>query len=85
MSRWDGEQWSAAQYLLTSSSAGYNEDGPDWLPRSEDWGWDDIGLVGAGPDTVAVPDTSQPGQYRLCTAPAGDASDCVNLAVVAGT
>lgn len=83
MSRWDGKDWTEPMYLLTASTDGYRPaGGPSWQPTSEEWGWEDIGLGGPGPDTIVVPDTADDGEYRLCTANARVAT-CVNIEVSA--
>lgn len=34
----------------------------------EPFGWEDIGISGADPDTVVMPADAVPGRYRICTA-----------------
>lgn len=83
MSKWNGEDWTEPMYLLTASTDGYRPaGGPSWRPASEEWGWEDIGLGGPGPDTIVVPDTADDGEYRLCTANARVPA-CVNIEVAA--
>lgn len=53
-------------YHLTS---GENVQGgqPGWSPGDEPFDVVDVEVHGAGPDPVPVPDTAEPGEYRLCT------------------
>lgn len=82
LSRWTGTEWTEPLYLVIASQrSGYNADGPDWRPKSEEWGWDDVGFGGPGPDIVVVPDTAEAGTYRFCTANTGDRSYCAQVRV----
>jgi hypothetical protein len=64
----DGETWQA-RYYLTAVTDGYGAGSPSWWSVDDDEGrgWEDIGIEGPGPDTLTIPDTVQPGAYRLCT------------------
>jgi hypothetical protein len=61
--------WALRYFLV----AGDEASGADWWTPAdaEGRGWDDVGIGGGGPDFVEVPDTAEPGSYRLCTANAG--------------
>ncbi|HEY9557743.1 MAG TPA: hypothetical protein VIR58_13480 [Acidimicrobiales bacterium] len=79
--RWNGVGWSEPHYFVVASSGGYNDDGPDWRSRSEQWSGEDIGFVHAGPDMVIVPESAEPGTWRFCTANAAGGPYCVNVDV----
>lgn len=68
----DGEQWSPEpSYLLISANDDYYDcdECPTWFRAgTEGSGWDDVGIAGPGPDTIAIPDAAEDGDYRLCTA-----------------
>lgn len=81
MTKWNGETWSDPLYFVVASTSGYNDDGPDWQPRSEEWSGEDIGFLGGGPDTVIVPESADVGTWRFCTANAPGGSYCVNVSV----
>lgn len=81
--RWNGEDWSEAQYFVVASSRGYNDNGPDWRSRSEEWAGEDIGFIHGGPDVVIVPESADAGTWRFCTANAPAGPHCVNLDVLA--
>lgn len=57
------------EFLMTGSSAAIGVDS-NWVSAddAEDFGWIDIGVMGEGPDIVPIPETVEPGEYRLCTA-----------------
>lgn len=65
-----GETW-AWRYVLTSSPADSQRD-PAWSPANDHQGWEDLGVGGPGPDRVVIPETAESGDYRICTANAGD-------------
>ncbi|WP_183100008.1 hypothetical protein [Nocardioides pelophilus] len=69
LDEWTGTGWEV-RYYLSAVTSGYNRKGePTWWSVDEDgYGWVDIGVGGAGPDVVVVPDVASPGTYRLCTA-----------------
>lgn len=50
---------------------------------TEDYGVDDVGVGGPGPDHVRLPDDVAPGDYRICTANAGE-EFCAPLEIVDG-
>jgi len=81
LSHWTEGQWDVA-YYLTSDWGESGEYRPSWWPveDSEDRGWEQVGISGAGPDRVFVPDTAAPGDYLLCTANAVDEA-CALLTV----
>jgi hypothetical protein len=66
-----GETW-ALRYFLTSDGPG-----PGWrlnwqLAGEQGAAVEDIGVGGFGPDHVPIPEVVDPGDYRICTANAGD-------------
>jgi hypothetical protein len=68
LAAWSEEGWNVA-YYLTSDWGAPGRHSPDWWsPEEDDRGWVDIGVSGAGPDNVVVPDSAGPGAYLLCTA-----------------
>jgi hypothetical protein len=83
MSRWENDQWSEPQFLLISDQGHMRVVGPGWHPRGSAWGWRNIGIGGHGPDRLKVPDVTEPGLYRICTANAVGGPYCVQLAVSA--
>jgi hypothetical protein len=77
-----GESWTH-RYDLTS-------DGPGagwpvaWHVAGEDgFAVEDIGVGGPGPDHVVIPDTAEPGTWRICTGNAGE-NVCVRMEIVDG-
>lgn len=63
----------AWRYMLVSSPAGSQRE-PAWWPVDDhsDGDVQALGVHGPGPDRVVVPETAAPGEYRICTANAGD-------------
>lgn len=61
------EGWTVTHYL-TSDANGNSE--PDWWSAEdgEDRGWHDVGVGGAGPDHLVIPNPVADGTYLLCTA-----------------
>ena len=57
------------RYFMTASSDGIGGE-PSWVDAadSDEYAWIDIGVVGPGPDLVPIPETAEPGEYRVCTA-----------------
>lgn len=53
---------------------------PKTVPVGTDFAFTDVGIGGAGPDRVLIPEDVAPGRYRVCTANAGD-DFCAALAV----
>jgi hypothetical protein len=54
---------------------------PSWAPAEEDFDWDDVGIEGPGPDRILLPDSAEPGEYRVCTA-GSRSSFCAGLTIV---
>jgi hypothetical protein len=54
-------------YALTA--AGGSRSTPTWAPADGTWEWEAIDLEGAGLDALVlhIPDTAEPGPYRICT------------------
>lgn len=71
LSEWTAEEWKVTHYL-TSGTHPSTE--PSWwsVEDAEGRGWNDVGVSGAGPDRVVVPDTATEGTHLLCTANARD-------------
>ena len=59
-------------YFLIASRADGPDIRPEWFPADQPPNWSAGGVVGPGPDRVVVPATAEPGDYRICTANAGD-------------
>jgi hypothetical protein len=76
-----GDTWDA-QYFLTAGNdtAGTT---PSWAAVDEPSSGMDIGVEGPGPDRVVIPGKARPGQYRICTANAGQ-NFCAPLEIVEG-
>lgn len=65
------ETWDL-RFVLSASTSERQE--PSWQPADdpeEVVGWPDLAVSGAGPDQIEVPDTAEPGDYRICTANMG--------------
>lgn len=61
--------WETVFWMTSDGNGGQ----PDWVPVGTDgYGWPDVGVGGAGPDRVVIPERATPGSYRVCTANAGD-------------
>lgn len=61
--------WETLFWLTSDGNGGQ----PDWAPVGTDgYGWPDVGVGGAGPDRIVIPEPATPGSYRVCTANAGD-------------
>lgn len=67
LSELTADGWKITHYL-TSGSHPSTE--PSWwsIEDAEGRGWVDVGVSGAGPDHVVVPDTATEGTHLLCTA-----------------
>lgn len=66
----EGDTWHT-RWFLTAAAAGYGSGRvPNWQAADdpEEFGWEDVGIGGPGPDTLLIPDEATPGMYRLCTA-----------------
>jgi hypothetical protein len=76
-----GESWSTTHFL-TSSTDGYG-DTPTAVrvDATEDFAWEDIGIVGPGPDRLVVPGDATAGSSRICTANALE-NFCAEITVV---
>lgn len=71
LERRNGDTWDW-KYGLASTGGGGGE--PTWWSASDSdrYPVPDIGVMGPGPDLVTIPDSAEPGDYRLCTSNAGD-------------
>ena len=66
-----GDSW-AHRYNLSSDGPGQPFKMSWHLPDDENVAFPDIGVGGGGPDRVPIPETAEPGDYRICTGNAGD-------------
>jgi hypothetical protein len=71
-----GASWTYRYALLSDGAGG----AVSWQPAEADIAVEDVGVGGAGPDRVVIPDTAAPGDYRICT---GNALEnvCVPIAI----
>lgn len=69
-----GDDWSVLYYLTAAIDNNSSFGSPSWwsVDENEGKGWPDIGVGGPGPDTLTIPDSIDPGTYRLCTANSGE-------------
>jgi len=73
----------AYRYDLTSDGPGAGWP-VDWhVAGGEGFAVEDIGVGGNGPDHVAIPETAEPGTWRICTGNAGE-NVCVRIEIVEG-
>lgn len=75
---WTGDTWAEPVYLLISDANGSPPTATRITPTN--YGWEDWGNGGRGPDGFLLPDDIEPGTWRLCTANAADEA-CMQLAV----
>jgi hypothetical protein len=74
-----GDGWER-RYLMISNANGAN---PIWFtPDDDSIAVAAVGIEGPGPDRVPIPEPLDPGDYRICTANAGE-NVCVAIEVVA--
>ena len=66
-----GDTW-AHRYNLTSDGPGAGWELAWHLPDDQSVAFPDIGVMGPGPDRVPIPETAEPGDYRICTGNAGE-------------
>lgn len=66
-----GDSWAHRYDLLSDGpGAGWQR---SWHPvGAEPIVVEDIGVGGPGPDRVPIPETAEPGDYRICTGNAGE-------------
>jgi len=69
LSQWDGTGWDEPTFLLESD---VNRPTPTALEISGEFGVNDYGAEGPGPDGLIMPDQIDNGLWRLCTANARD-------------
>lgn len=75
-----GEGWEPVAWMTSDGNGGE----PVTVPAfTEGYGVEDVGVGGPGPDHVRLPDDVPPGDYRICTANAGE-EFCAPLEVVTG-
>ncbi|GAA1134492.1 hypothetical protein [Arthrobacter flavus] len=65
-----GNDWRVLYYLGAALDNNDSFSSPSWWSVDDNEGKavPDIGVNGPGPDTLAIPDSIDPGTYRLCTA-----------------
>lgn len=61
--------WETTHLMTSDANGGIAETVP---AGAEGWGVDDVGIGGPGPDHVQLPEDVEPGDYRVCTANAGE-------------
>lgn len=65
----DGDRWTTRFWLVSDANGGE----PDAVPAgTQGWGVNDVGVAGTGPDRVLIPEETEPGSWRLCTANRGE-------------
>lgn len=81
LSQWSDGDWEVS-YYLTSDWGKPGEHQPTWWPveDNENRGWEQVGISGAGPDRLLIPDTAASGDYLLCTANALDEA-CAQITI----
>lgn len=67
--------------VLRSDAAGEDPVSWSWGDEGPDGGIDDIGVGGAGPDTVVLPRPIEAGIYRICPLGSEDDSACTVITV----
>jgi hypothetical protein len=71
-------EWRRASMLISDAAGGR----PMWFEADdESVAVEAIGIAGPGPDRVPIPETLEPGEYRICTANAGE-NVCTPIDVV---
>ena len=76
-----GENWVLRNYL-TSDGPGAGWQVAWYPPNDAGFAVEDIGVGGPGPDHVPIPETAEPGDYRICIGNAGD-DFCTPIEIVA--
>lgn len=73
-----GDDWDLSYFMVAGTE--FTGEGTDWwaVNDAEGRGWDDIGVIGPGPDLIEVPDIAELGSYRVC---ATDVPVCAPLEV----
>lgn len=80
LDRRESGSWVPVAWMTSDGNGGE----PVTVPVStEGYGVEDVGVGGPGPDHVRLPDDVAPGDYRICTANAGE-EFCAPLEVVDG-
>lgn len=75
------ESWTY-RYDLTSDGPGAGWEVGWHVAGEEGFAVEDIGVGGNGPDHVVIPDTAEPGTWRICTGNAVE-NVCVRIEIVA--
>lgn len=72
--------WTPVAWMTSDGNGGE----PATVPAfTEGYGVEDVGVGGPGPDHVRLPDDAPPGDYRICTANAGE-EFCAPIEIVDG-
>lgn len=80
LDRRTGEGWEPVAWMTSDGNGGE----PITVPAfTEGYAVEDVGVGGPGPDHVRLPDDVPSGEYRVCTANAGD-EFCAPLEIVTG-
>lgn len=80
LDRREGDEWTTKWWMTSDANGGR----PTTVAvGTEGYGTDDVGIGGPGPDRVLVHPDTAPGDYRICTANAGE-DFCVPLTVSDG-
>lgn len=78
LDRRTGGVWMPVAWMTSDGNGGE----PFTVPAfTEGYGVEDVGVGGPGPDRVRLPDDASPGDYRVCTANAGE-DFCAPLEIV---
>lgn len=75
-----GDGWTPVAWMTSDGNGGEPVTVPAFTPG---YGVNDVGVGGPGPDHVRLPDDVSPGDYRICTANAGE-EFCAPLEVGTG-
>jgi hypothetical protein len=80
LDRRTGDGWTPVSWMTSDGNGG----DPITVPAfTGGFGVPDVGVGGSGPDHVRLPDDVPPGDYRICTANAGE-DFCSRLVVLTG-
>lgn len=72
-----GDGWQRLHLMISDANGGE----PSWFETGEEPIVEAVGIAGPGPDRVAIPDVLTPGDYRICTANAGQ-NICTPIEIV---
>ena len=72
-----GDGWQRLHLMISDA----NGDEPIWFSAGEEVAVAAVGVGGLGPDRVPIPDSLEPGDYRICTANAVE-NTCTPIEVI---